>query len=242
MPKNCQTWRLWYLYLDGICASMEVQCQCFKPRDHEALSHERTMNLMRFGSVVVNRLICLGPWRLSQCLLGCGWRICSCINEHLWTFSGIGDACSWRYIAPAVQQIVKRKIIPIILQKRKKHLNGRDIGAFSMFHFLFISKWYQRTFLTCFQFYYVLLSQFFFFFLVITVIISVNECVGSVCKWCIIDMCGWECFVVSIQSHNPNPTTEKIIITHKIKNLPWGKSGRLFCWTKNYWKGKILNT
>lgn len=82
----------------------------------------------------------------------------------------------------------------------------------------------------------------FFFFLVITVIISVNECVGSVCKWCIIDMCGWECFVVSIQSHNPNPTTEKIIITHKIKNLPWGKSGRLFCWTKNYWKGKILNT
>lgn len=72
MPKNCQTWRLWYLYLDGICASMEVQCQCFKPRDHEALSHERTMNLMRFGSVVVNRLICLGPWRLSQCLLGCG--------------------------------------------------------------------------------------------------------------------------------------------------------------------------
>lgn len=35
MPKNCQTWRLWYLYLDGICASMEVQCQCFKPRNSD---------------------------------------------------------------------------------------------------------------------------------------------------------------------------------------------------------------
>lgn len=80
-----------------------------------------------------NGLICLGPWRLSQCLLGCGWRICSCMNEHLWTFSGIGDACSWRYIALAVQQIVKRKIIPIILQKRKKIWMGGTLEHFPCF-------------------------------------------------------------------------------------------------------------
>lgn len=59
MPKNCQTWRLWYLYLDGTMLKYGGPVPMFQAqelgqiRSTRTLSHERTMNLMRFGSVVI---------------------------------------------------------------------------------------------------------------------------------------------------------------------------------------------
>lgn len=59
MPKNCQTWRLWYLYLDGTMFKYGGPVPMFQAqelgqiRSTRTLSHERTMNLMRFGSVVI---------------------------------------------------------------------------------------------------------------------------------------------------------------------------------------------
>lgn len=158
-----------------------------KHQDHEALSHERTMNLMRFGSVVVK-------WAdLSRALETITMPLGMWLKDLLvYERASLDIFRNWRCLLVTLYcscctANCKEKNNTYNTPEKKKNLNGRDIGAFSMFHFLFISKLYQRTFLTCFQFYYVLLSQFFFF---VIAVISVNEYVGSVCKLCIIDMCG----------------------------------------------------
>lgn len=117
----------------------------------------------------------------------------------------------------------KEKIIPIIFQKRerdrKKILTGKTFfEAFSIFNFLFMSKWYQRTFLTCSRFYYVVLSLFF------------SNYGHHQCEWMsnslatINIVCVW----VFCNLHpKKKKRTKKGNIKKQNKSLPWGKSGRL---------------
>lgn len=165
-PKNCQTWRLWYLYLDGTMFKYGGPVPMFQAQElrqiksTRTLSHERTMNLMRFGSVVIKSADLSRALETITMPLGM-WLKDLLVNKR----ASLEDFRDWRcllvtlYCSCCTANCKEKNNTYNIPEEKKKNLNGRDIGTFSMTHFLFMSKWYQWTFLTCFQFYYVLLSQ-----------------------------------------------------------------------------------